>query len=199
MASVQWDRWQFMFSAKKLHKLKINPHLLSHGHFGDHLWIADPAQLLLVPEEIRFPNDIKHNNTVYVGRHATVGKMHFTKLRGHDVGRLIGDETVDSTHAFWWIVDSAKTRALFIGDMDLADVRVARAFIERSYDQDLKIHAILLPSFGGVTTHGSLQPLKLANTMSELAYDLRDIYRITIAALPHPVEADWANYNATHL
>jgi hypothetical protein len=92
-----------------------------------------------------------------------------------------------------------RTRVIFIGDLNMEDVFVARALVAELFKRDLPIHGSILPSFGGVSNHNTESPTQLTTSLEGLVHELHDIHGITTAALPHPVSAGWADYNATRL
>lgn len=88
---------------------------------------------------------------------------------------------------------------MFIGDMDLDDARLLRTFMDEMLRHDIQIHCVILPSFGGVTAHGSTNPTEVPKVISKVACLLRGEYGLLVAATPHPVRAEWADYNAVRL
>jgi hypothetical protein len=198
LASVQWDRWKFMLSAKKLCKQDVA--VVSHSHL-DH-WATNLVQkdVVMVPAEVTVPRQLLNaRNILRVSYSAKVRPLHLIKLGAREIAAFVRNESIRHVHASWWIIDSQKTRVLFIGDLDAPDVGAVRAFVGRAYEQDLKVQGTILPSYGGVSTHRAREPTQLSETVTKLAYALHDVYRIRMAALPHPIEAEWADYNAQAL
>lgn len=82
-----------------------------------------------------------------------------------------------------------EVKGLLIGDLDVQDVKyIHKTAIARKAD------FIVLPSYGGVTTHGAEQPEQLAELVEEVAKEIRDKGLVTVAR-PHPVKAEWADIN----
>jgi hypothetical protein len=196
LASVQWDRWKFMLSAPKLVKQDVA--VISHGH-RDH-WATNLAEkdVVFIPREVEVPSGLSLiRNAIAVDYSEKIDKLRFIKLRRDRIANFIQDEDTPTPHAFWWLVMSKQTRTLFIGDLNVRDVTVARAFVAEMSKRDLPLAAAVLPSFGGVSSHDSKWPRQLTFSVEELGYDLRDVYGMVLGALPHPVNANWATYNAS--
>jgi hypothetical protein len=201
LASVQWDRWKFMLSAPKLVKQDVA--VISHGH-RDH-WATNLAEkdIVLVPRDVGVSKgSALISNIVPVDYSVRIGKLNlvlFNRQRLRNFLRM----PIPKPHTFWWMVDSKtrqqRTRVVFIGDLNMEDVSVARALVAELFKRDLPIHGSILPSFGGVSRHNTESPMQLAIALEGLAHEFHDVHGITIAALPHPVSANWADYNATQL
>jgi hypothetical protein len=201
LASVQWDRWKFMLSAKKLCEQDMA--VVSHSHL-DH-WATNLVQkdVVLVPAEVTVPKGSPPiPNVVPVDYSVHVGKLNFVSLN-HQRLRNFLRIPISKPHTSWWMVDSKtkqqRTRVVFIGDLNMEDVFVARSLVAELFRRDLPIHGSILPSFGGVSNHNAESPTQLTTAVEGLAHELHDIHDITTAALPHPVSANWADYNATRL
>jgi len=186
LASVQWDRWQFMLSAWKL--VKQNVAVISHSH-RDH-WTKNLAEkdVVLVPQEVTVPNELQYLKNVHcVEYSARSGKLGLIELNQRRLAMFLNTR-VPKPHAFWWLVNAGshfrRTRVLFIGDMDANDMPTARSFVAEMFERGLRIHGALLPSFGGVSTHDAKHPAELAVAVESLAYELRDIHGVMVGALP---------------
>jgi hypothetical protein len=201
LASVQWDRWKFMLSAKKLCKQDVA--VISHGH-RDH-WPANLAQkdVALVPWQVTVPREFHGLQNIHrVEDSAQLGKLRFVELNQRRVASFL-DTHVPKPHASWWLASAGQhsrpTRVLFVGDVDVKDVPVARTTVIEMSERGFPLHGILLPSFGGVLTHGAGAPKELSISIRDLAYEARDAHNIVVGALPHPIDAAWADYNASKL
>jgi hypothetical protein len=86
-----------------------------------------------------------------------------------------------------------------MGDADVGDIPTMQRFVEEAFKRDRPMQGAILPSFGGVLNHGAGRPTELAARIETLAYAFRDMYNLTLGALPHPLNAGWADYNATAL
>jgi hypothetical protein len=102
-------------------------------------------------------------------------------------------------HAFWWLVSYSGVRVLFIGDLWAEDVETAGQFVSKMFEKNLPLNGMLLPSFGGVKKHGACVAREMSLSVEGLAWRLKDAFHITLGALPHPVKAEWADYNAVRL
>lgn len=201
MASVQWDRWQFMLSAPRLVKQDVT--VISHSH-RDH-WARNLAEkdVILVPQEVSVPTEHRSLTTIVAVSYAErIGKMRFIKLDRRRL-HLYLDQTVDTPHAFWWLVSSKHhdnvCRVIWVADANVRDAVLLRATVAEMFRRGTPIHGAILPSFGGVSAHGTMASTELATAIEGLAHDLRDIHGATIGGLPHPVDATWADYNAVRL
>jgi hypothetical protein len=190
LSSVQWDVWKFNLSGKQLVKQKLA--IISHGH-GDHI----PSDLLtfdlvLLPSGIQVPRQLEAlKNAVCVDRFCRVGKMQFAHIGPKTLTRMLG-QYVPSTHARWWLTTYSKCNVLFIGDADARDVPVFMSFVDKMFSRGYQIHSVLLPSFGLTVSHG----WNLCSAMLEAIDKLKNEYGIIIGGLPHPIVAEWADYNA---
>jgi hypothetical protein len=90
-------------------------------------------------------------------------------------------------------------RIISVADADVRDTVLLRTTVAEMFRRGTPIHGAILPSFGGVSVHGAMASTELAAAIERLAHDLRDIYGATVGGLPHPVDADWADYNAVRL
>ena len=198
MASVQWDRWQFMLSTPKLCKQDVA--VISHSH-RDH-WATNLTEkdTIFLPASVVIPKGFQSLRNVYRVEYSThMEKLRLTALNQDRLEALLRP-AVPKPHAFWWLVSTGpqqrRARVLFIGDVAMNDVSTARAMIAEMFRRDLPIHGVLLPSFGGVLAHEAKHAMDLATSIERFAYECRDIHDITVAALPHPIDASWADYNA---
>lgn len=123
--------------------------------------------------------------------------MHFTCIDNRLLRSFIG-KPFPTPHAFWWLVRCFNVGVLFIGDMNVHDVDTARTFIDEIFKRGISLHGVLLPSFGGVTTHGAKKPLELKNLIGGFAQKMH-AQGILLGALPHLVNAGWADYNALRI
>jgi hypothetical protein len=183
-----------MLSAKKLCRQDVA--VVSHGH-RDH-WATNLVEkdVVLVPRETRVPMKLAPiRNIVSVDYSEKTGSIQFVKLGRERLSALL-EERISTPHAFWWLARSKQTRVLFVGDVNVEDVPVARAFVAEMSKRDLPLSAAILPSFGGVSGHNSELPRQLASSIERLSYDLQDVHGMVLGALPHPVDAKWATYNA---
>jgi len=197
LVSVQWDRWRFMLPAKPL--LKLDVAVVSHGH-ADH-WHPNFRQkdIVLSPREVAVPEQFRNqNNIIRVDSEETLGKVRFVKVGQRSLANLLR-ERVPPPHAFWWLVCVGNTRVIFVGDANVGDAVLLKRFSEKMFERNLPLHCALLPSFGGTVKHKSSNARELSASFQELANELRDLYGMMIGALPHPVNADWADYNAFRL
>jgi len=199
LASVQWDRWQFMLSARKLCRQDVV--VISHGH-RDHL-AANLLEkdIVLIPGWLRLPSELQRLGAlVTVDYSSAVSKKlllaniwtgRLRRILGHPIQRL---------HGSWWVASSGLTNVVFVGDLDLHETQLIAEFINHLLQAEQHVSGILLPSYGGIDgSHGALKVNELANAVENLAFDLKDVYKVKAAALPHPVEATWADYNAFRL
>jgi glyoxylase-like metal-dependent hydrolase (beta-lactamase superfamily II) len=196
LASVQWDRWIFPISfSKPINLVNQKVAVISHEH-RDH-WIGtERAELVLYPKEVHPP--YYGRSLLPVGEYPErIDKLVFVKLNKRRIERLIG-KAIPRPHAFFWLIDGSwrgeDARILFVGDMNLSDVRTVQEVVEKITSSTF-LNAVILPSFGGVNGHGGTN-LLLALAVDELARELKEEYKIMVNALPHPVPAKWATYNA---
>jgi L-ascorbate metabolism protein UlaG (beta-lactamase superfamily) len=196
-ASVQWDCWRFMLPAKPL--LKLDVAVVSHGH-ADH-WHPNFQQkdVVLVPAEVAVPSQFNNlSNIIRVSSDESLGSIRFMKVGWQSLATFIR-KRISQPHAFWWLVRAGSARVLFVGDADLEDVALLERFTDKMFEQGLPLHGVLLPSFGGVAGHGAGGARELSAALGEFARELRGRYDVKIGALPHPVNADWADYAAVRL
>jgi L-ascorbate metabolism protein UlaG (beta-lactamase superfamily) len=194
LVSVQWDRWRFMLPAKPL--LKLDVAVVSHGH-ADHwhpnFWQKD---LVLLPRGIKVPEGFSSlRNAVQVDRYISLKGLQLLKLDGRALRQLLGPNT-PNPHASWWIATSSGARVLFIGDMNIVDAETALHFIRESYMSNAQVHGVVLPSFGGVMTHGARDAREVAREAADVAFSLAEKFNVAVGAVPHPVPGCWADFNA---
>ena len=195
LVSLQWDRWRFMLPAKPI--LNLDAAVVSHGHM-DH-WHRNfyHKDLILVPWEVRVPKQFAGlRNILRVNHHQFLKRMYLVKINGRDLRRLLSISSIPTPHSIWWIAASSGTRVLFIGDMNVADVETAKIFVEEMFRVNQPLHGLILPSFGGVLGHGAKKAMEISHKIADLAYHVRDEYNVKLGGLPHPVDAEWADYNA---
>jgi hypothetical protein len=185
-----------MLPAKPLLKLDIA--VVSHGH-ADH-WHPNFGlkNLVLVPWKATIPAGYNGRNILKVEELRGLGKMSFKCIDTALLNSFIGRK-VPTPHAFWWLATASTARVLFIGDMNAEDAETARLFVREARARGLTLAGALLPSFGGVSGHSARDPRELARAVGELAASLREKYGLVIGGLPHPVNAQWANYNAVRI
>jgi L-ascorbate metabolism protein UlaG (beta-lactamase superfamily) len=193
LVSVQWDRWRFMLPAKPL--LKLDVAVVSHGH-ADHwhpnFWSKD---VVVTPLQVSPPHQYKClRNIIRIDDSLSLGRLKLRKIGRRELAVLLKAD-VETPHAFWWLAESPDTRVLFVGDMNLGDVRRVERFMAVTRYQDPSIRCVILPSFGGMDGHGGAGREVCANVKS-LAFDLSEAYNVLLGALPHPISADWADFNA---
>jgi len=200
-ASVQWDRWRFMLSAPRLCKQDVA--VISHSH-KDH-WATNLPEkdAVFIPQEVEVPQQYRSLTNLYrVDYSARLDRLDFIKLDQKRLARYLG-KSVPAPHAFWWLVAPThrheKARVMFVGDANRNDLSLLRETVAEMFGQDTPLHGVVTRSFAGLIGHGAETPRGLAEAMEDLAYDLRDIYGVILGALPHPVNAGWADYNATTL
>jgi hypothetical protein len=199
LASVQWDRWKFMLSAKKLCKQDVA--VISHGH-RDH-WATNLAQMnaVLIPQQVMVPNECGTlHNLVRVDYSAAVSKnLLLTNLWTGRLRRILGHH-VRKLHGHWWIARSGEVNVIFVGDLDLHETQLIAEFTTHLLQTDQLVSGVLLPSYAGVEeAHGVHKPNEMRKAVESLAFDLKDLYGTKVAALPHPIVAQWADYNASVL
>lgn len=202
LVSLQWDRWRFMLPAKPI--LNLNLAVVSHGHM-DH-WHRNFYQkdLVLIPWRVKMPKPYRNlRNILRVYRSERIERLEFQQVDRRVLERLLNYPVDPAPHAYWWIVEKQEikgdVRVLFIGDMNVRDVNVARDFIRTMFERSLTLHGVLFPSFGGVSSHGSRIPREISMLIRELAYEVKDEYDVMLGALPHPVTAEWADVNAVKI
>jgi len=191
LVSVQWDVWRFYLSAEQLIRQKVA--VVSHVHL-DH-WLANLLEFdeVLVPEGIRVPEQFKNmNNIVYIDDFFRAEKLVFTHIGPRSLGRFLKLQL--STHSHWWLVRYMNCRVLFVGDVDQNDVPFVESFVAKTREMNRSINAVLLPSYGSAEAHGE----NIHDAIFELADRLR-LSGVKIGALPHPIDAPWADYNAVRL
>ena len=201
LASVQWDRWQFMLSARKLCKFAA---VLSHGD-RDHKDSALEVQTVFVPKEMErlVPARL---GVKYVENQAVHGQLLLSTVPARVVGRVLKMKA-PRLHAIWWIVSTRepkptqRTAVLFVGDLNRKDIELVYLFCEVIVRRPYPLKGVLLPSFGGIRdAHGSAgDPLLLCEEVAQVAFKLKGDFDMTLGALPHPVPAEWADHNATSL
>ncbi|MEM3078661.1 MAG: hypothetical protein QXR38_04100, partial [Nitrososphaerales archaeon] len=154
---------------------------------------------VLIPEKVRAPCEYSNLHNAIVVDEQKIGKLRFIALGRKLLKSLLRNrESVQTTHATWWLISYRDTRVLFIGDLNFEDVLTARHFVKTFYEKNFFLHGVLLPSFGGINGHGSNE-LQLSSEIKSFAQEMRDIYGTILAGLPHPVNAEWAHYNAIRL
>ena len=201
LASVQWDRWQFMLSTRKLCEFAA---VLSHGD-GDHKDPALKVQTVFVPKEMErlVPARL---GVKYVENQAVHGQLLLSTAPARVVGRVLKMK-VPKLHAIWWVVSTRereptqRTAVLFVGDLNRKDIELVYSFCEAIVGRAYPLKGVLLPSFGGLKdAHGSAgDPLLLCEEVAEVAFKLKGDFGMALGALPHPVPAEWADHNATSL
>jgi hypothetical protein len=193
-----------MLSAKKLCKQDVA--VISHGH-RDH-WATNLVQMdtILIPQQVTVPNECQTlNNFMRVDYSVRLGKLDIIKLDQRRLTDYLGERLprVHVPHAFWWLLAPTHrhedARILFVGDLDIDDIRTLRVVVAEMFRRDTPLHGVLLPSFGGITSHGIGGPKELSTKVRNLAHDLHDMHSIALGGLPHPLNADWADYNAATL
>jgi hypothetical protein len=193
LVSVQWDCWRFMLPAKPIVKLDVA--VVSHDdldHWHPNFWKKD---VVLVPYKLHIPDAFASlRNILQVSRTTHISRLRFWCLNSRDLSRLL-QRNVEDTHAFWWLVTGNEAKVLFIGDLNVEDVKVALDVTQTLVEKGLELHGVLLPSFGGVTTHGARNPRELSSLVYEFAEWLHR-QGMLVASLPHPIPAVWADYNA---
>jgi hypothetical protein len=193
LSSVQWDVWRFYLSAKQLIKQKIV--VISHGHM-DH-WDRNVSNfdIVLVPPRVSIPRQLVGlKNIVSVYNFCRIGKIRFVPVGTRLLTRLLR-QSVFPPHAMWWLCSHRDARVLFVGDLDSDETDVIKSFVSSMFKFDQPLSGVILPSYGLTKTHG----VNARFAVSELAEDLRDTYNLKIGALPHPISADWADYNAVRV
>lgn len=195
MNSAQWDNWIFGGQEPLM--------VVSHKH-NDH-WAVNTTDkaVVLVSDRNIVPRRFNHLNSIVPVEHSAIVRgTKFIKLDAAVIRNIIGPIHANP-HATWWIATrghgTARTRLLFVGDMNIEDARTIRKFISVSFERNLPLHGAMLPSFGGTLKHGVMYPREMTEAVTELAYLLRDRHDMTLAGLPHPVDAEWADVNATRL
>lgn len=106
-------------------------------------------------------------------------------------------------HSDWWYVISSKypVGLLFVGDLDYPEIPILEHLIEYVLKSGRPLHAILLPSYGGVTTHkvpSNADPRALGSTIGSLAQTAR-ANGLKLGALPHPITATWTDFEFLRL
>jgi len=193
LVSVQWDRWRFMLPAKPL--LKLNVAVVSHGH-QDH-WHRNfrAKDAVVVPLQVPLPyafTDLR--NVVYTEGAVSFGALKLRKLGRRELSLLL-KRNIETPHAFWWLAEANGCGVLFVGDMNANDAEIVSRLMAVAHQQFSPIRAVLLPSFGGVEGHGG-KAMEVSIRIGELALELADAYNLLLGAMPHPVNADWADFNA---
>jgi len=186
-----------MLPAKPL--LKLDVAVVSHSHM-DHwhsnFWQKD---LVLLPREVTIPDHFRGlNNVIRVDAVENLGKVRFVKVGQQSLTHFLR-ERINPPHAFWWLANVGDVRIIYVGDADATDTFLLKRFVDKMFERNLPLHGALLPSFGGTTKHKSSSARELSVAFRRLANELRDLYGMKIGALPHPVHADWADYNAFRL
>jgi len=197
-ASFQWDCWKFALPfAKPL--LKVNMAVVSHNH-RDHLATNLPEKdVVLIPSRIEVPSCFANlRSLLRVDRYEQFGAVVFSLMDRRAISEFLRCP-VKRPHAFWWVVSCLGVRVLFIGDLWAEDVETAEWFASKMFEKDLSLNGVLLPSYGGVKKHGAVAVRELGLNVENLAFWLKDVFHVTVGALPHPVEAKWADYNAVKL
>lgn len=198
LVSLQWDKWMFAIpGAKRLLKQEVA--VVSHSH-ADH-WAEDLSvkDLVLVPVGVRVPKRfIRMQNLMSVSGSVSLGKIKMFRISRRYLSGFLR-YPIRHMHAFWWIARASGARILFVGDMSLCDVDTLGTFVGEAHRRGLLLHHVILPSFGGVTSHGAKDALELSRAIGKLARRLRSAYNIGLSALPHPINAEWADYNAMKL
>jgi hypothetical protein len=190
LASVQWDVWKFPLSARRLIKPEVV--VISHRHL-DH-WDRNIQRfdMALIPYGIQIPEQFENlKNIISVSDFCKVEKIRFTPIGPTLLASLL-QYPVSSLHARWWLSAYRNTRVLFVGDVDARETGIIEAFVSKMFEQDRPLSGLLLPSYGLTETHGE----GVAFAIAELAEKLRNTFNVKIGGLPHPIYADWADYNA---
>jgi hypothetical protein len=116
-------------------------------------------------------------------RRIKVKPLHLTDVVGHP-NRL---------HCVWLLVEywlgEQNVRGVLIGDLDIQDIEYLKDTVK-----DQEADFVVLPSYGGVTSHGSEYPTDLKKKVAEVAKDLRK-EGIVVVARPHTIHAEWADIN----
>lgn len=199
LASVQWDRWQFMLSAPKLTRQDIA--VISHSH-QDH-WATNLVEKhqVLAPRTVKIPSQFQGlraivpvDYSVAISKRLRLARIWTRRLErilGHPVTRLHGD---------WWIASSGEASILHVADLNLHEPSPILEFAAHMLQTEQSLTNAILPSYGSLrNAHGARGPAELSNQVQDLVFDLKDLYRLRIAALPNPLVASWADYNAAML
>lgn len=205
LASVQWDRWRFNLSAKKLCKQDVA--VISHSH--EDAWRARLAEkdLVIVPRGLRVPQRFHSlRNILEVDYSTRVDRLALTPVYRSTVARVTELRIPKRLHSVWWHAagktKSAEANVIFVGDMDLPEGEYLLTFIGRLLEINRPVQGIILPSYGGVVNaHGAgTLPLQLAQEVERTAVELHDLYGLRLFGVPHPIsEAPWAERNAVEL
>lgn len=100
-------------------------------------------------------------------------------------------------HSDWWYLTSAKypLGVLFVGELDYPEVPVLKQLVEYVEKSGRPFNALLLPSYGGVTTH-RVPPEAGAKGLSAAIEDaVRRAKRngLLVGGLPHPLRPAWTD------
>lgn len=123
--------------------------------------------------------------------------MRFAKIGSRILSQFLGRSVVP--HAFWWIVKFSNTALLFVGDLNIVDVATLTEFVDKIFERGRPLHGALVPSYVGVSEHGAADNGDLSSSGANLAQTLQDAHGMEIGALPHPIDARWAQHNAISL
>jgi hypothetical protein len=135
-------------------------------------------------------------NLVLVDQSERIGKLVFTQIGPRRLSGILHQE-IESLHARWWIAYStAGVGVLFIGDLDRQEIPIVKQFAEVA--QEFGVRCILLPSYGGLGTHGATAPLDMREAVGSLAHDL-NTRGLLVGGLPHPIAPDWTDMVAVRV
>lgn len=199
LTSVQWGRWQFMLSAPKLCDQDVA--IVAHSHRDDWATNFTEKDTVLVPRDVSVPAQYGGLRSVLlVDNGVRIGKLQFACLRPQTVASIT-QLSLRRLHSFWWLVSvKGKAQTLYVADADVQDIGHIQRFTDAMLGRGRPLEMVMLPSYGRVKgTHGSKEPLDLSSAIERLAFVLKDVYSLTVTALPHPIDADWADYNAVTL
>lgn len=191
LVSVQWDRWRFMLPAEPFTNLDVA--VVSHGHL-DHWHPNFLRKDLLALPPVKMPKPYKGLKNSYVGETVSLGKLVLRIIGRQELSKILKRD-VGTLHAFWWLAETSNARVVFVGDMYAWETKHAYAFIEALHKQGIRVHATLLPSFGGARSHGK-SAMDPSRSIEQLAMELGIAHKLCLGGLPHPVNAGWADFNA---
>jgi L-ascorbate metabolism protein UlaG (beta-lactamase superfamily) len=195
LVSAQWDVWEFpQFSEYPLTAQRVL--VISHNH-KDHIdKHPERFNTVLYPVGLPVPEQLRNlKNLVLVDRSERIGKIVFTQIGPRRLSRILHQE-IESLHARWWIASTAGVGVLFIGDLDRQEIPIVKQFAEVA--QEFGVRCILLPSYGGLGTHGATAPLDMKEAVGSLAHDL-NTRGLLVGGLPHPIAPDWTDMVAVRV
>src|SRR5208283_2582004 len=190
LRSIQFDHWIMIGSTPKIS-------LMSHDH-QDHnpqLCVSYPTPIIVSQRfASRMTGDIV---SIPQDTFWPVGNFLFYSFVSARLNLQGRDPQCTSFHSDWWFVTSTRypVGILFIGELDYPEVPVVKLLIDYVLKSGRPLNAVLLPSYGGITTHrvsSHAGPRDLSTAIEGVAKNAKQ-KGLTAGGLPHPIRPAWTD------